>query len=225
VSSGGSVAPPPRGVPQCLYYIKFFVYATFWVVMDSPPTLHGHAADTLRFIRDTMSRAADFTAVPGWGGVWMGLTAVATAGLAGPPGDGAWLSRWLMDAGVAAAIGLAMMMRKARRSGVPLTRGAGRRFGLAFAAPLAAGAVLTPVFVGHGLTGRLPGCWLLMYGAAVVAGGASSVRAVPVMGAAFMGLGVGAFLLPTAWGNTLMAAGFGGLQIGFGVLIARYHGG
>ena len=49
--------------------------------------------------------------------------------------------------------------------------------------------MLTPVFAANGLTARLPGCWLLLYGTALVAGGALSVRVVPVMGVAFMALG------------------------------------
>jgi hypothetical protein len=70
----------------------------------------------------------------------------------------------------------------------------------------------------------LPGVWLLLYGTAVVAGGAFSVAAVPVMGAGFLGVGLVAVLFP-GMGDVCMAAGFGGLQIGFGVLIARRHGG
>jgi hypothetical protein len=41
----------------------------------------------------------------------------------------------------------------------------------------------------------------------------------------FMALGVAAFIAPAGWGNVFMAAGFGGLHIIFGGIIARKHGG
>jgi hypothetical protein len=189
-------------------------------------TLHDHAADNLRFIRDTMARASAFTAVPGWGGVLMGATAVVTAFAAGPPREGpSWLALWLGEAGVAAGIGAAGTIWKARRSGVPLTGAPTRRFMVAFLPSLLAGAVLTVVFSRNGLTAQLPGCWLLLYGAAVVSGGAFSVRAVPMMGGCFMTLGAIAFASPPASGHLFMAGGFGALQVGFGFVIARRYGG
>jgi hypothetical protein len=189
-------------------------------------SLHEHAADNLRFIRATMARATEFTAVPGWGGVGMGVTAVVAAVLAGPPSAGSpWLWRWLLDALVAAAIGVATLTRKARRSGLALTGAQMRQFALAFLPGLAAGGVLTVVAVAGGWTDRLPGCWLLLYGAAVASAGAFSVTAVPLIGIGCMLLGAAAFASPVAWGNYFMAAGFGGLQIGFGIIIARRYGG
>ena len=187
-----------------------------------------HALEELRAIRQTLDRAGAFTAVPGRGGVALGLTAIATAALAGPPdGSRRWLGIWLADAVCAGAIALVAIVRKARRTGVPLswTSGTVRRFVLAYAPPFAAGAVLTPVFAGSDLAVRLPGCWLLLYGAATAAGGAFSVRVVPTMGVCFMGLGVLALAAPAAWGAWFMAAGFGGLHIVFGVIIARQYGG
>jgi hypothetical protein len=189
------------------------------------PALHTHAMDNLRFIRRTMERAAPFTAVPGWGGVGIGVAGLAAAAVAGPMDGPRWLTVWLGAAVVSTGIGLATMARKARASAMPLASQAFRRFALAYVPPLAAGAVLTAVALESGLTSRLPGCWLLLYGAAVAAGGALSVRVVPVMGLAFMVLGAAAFAAPPAWGNTFMAVGFGGLHIGFGLIIARRYGG
>jgi hypothetical protein len=133
---------------------------------------------------------------------------------------------WMADAVVACAIAATAIVMKVRRSGAPLSAGSpALRFALAFAPPMTAGIVLTPVFAGAGLIPRLPGCWLLLYGTAVVSGGAFSVRIVPVMGLCFMVLGAAAFVAPAAWGNWMMAAGFGGLHMIFGVVIARRYGG
>jgi hypothetical protein len=45
------------------------------------------------------------------------------------------------------------------------------------------------------------------------------------MGLGFMGLGALALLGPAGWGDAWMAAGFGGLHILCGVVIARRYGG
>ena len=193
----------------------------------TPEPIHAHALDNLRFIRDAMSRAAEFTAVPGWGGVALGVTAIATAIISGPPdGSPRWMLIWFAEASLAVAIGMVTMTLKARRIGAPLSSAApAHRFALAFVPPLIAGVVLTAAFTAFGLTERLPACWLLLYGTAAVTGGAMSVRAVPIMGICFMALGAAAFVAPAAWGHWLMAAGFGGLHMGFGLVIARKYGG
>ena len=188
--------------------------------------LHEHASEQLRYIRDTMERAGEFTAVPGWGGVWMGVSALVAAALAGPPADTPrWFGTWVADAAVAFTIGLVAVVRKTRRLGLPPAAAPARRFALACLPPLVAGFVLTGVFNHAGYTARLPGCWLLLYGVAVTTAGAMSVRLVPVMGICFMVLGTAAFHLSAGWGTVLMAAGFGGLHIGFGLVIARRYGG
>jgi hypothetical protein len=193
---------------------------------DHPAPIHAHAIEDIRFIRETMERAGAFTAVPGWGGVLMGISAVVTAIISGPPDNTTrWVAVWLADAVVAVVIALVAISLKARRSDIPLSGVPALRFGLAFAPPLVCGMVLTPVLVAMGLMARLPGCWLLQYGAAVATGGAFSVRIVPIMGLCFMALGVLAFAAPAPWGHWLLAAGFGGLHIGFGLVIARRYGG
>ncbi|MGA3212557.1 MAG: hypothetical protein ABSD20_14720 [Terriglobales bacterium] len=183
------------------------------------------ALDDLRFIRETMQRATSFTAIPGWGQVAMGATALATAGLAARQASPAmWLAVWLGDAVLAASIALVAMQRKAQRSGSPLTSGPGRNFAFSFLPAIIAGTVLTAALYPSGLVRLLPAMWLLLYGVGVVTGGAFSVTIVPVMGLCFMLAGAVAFLLPS-WGNSFMALGFGGLHIVFGFLIARRYGG
>ena len=188
--------------------------------------LHARAMDDLSFIRRTMERATPFTAVPGWGGVTMGLVALVAAAVGSRAETAiAWVACWVTAAVVALLIGGWAMAAKARRGGTPLLSWSGRRFVLSFLPPLAVGALLTIVLVRNGPTEALPGMWLLLYGTGVVTGGAFSVRAVPVMGACFMLLGAVALFGPALWGNLLMAAGFGGLHLVFGFIIARRYGG
>ena len=198
-------------------------------VRDVRPLLGAteHAAlDDLRFIRETIANSASFTAVPGWGMVAMGMTALGAAVAATlQPAPKRWLVIWLTEAVVALLLALWGMERKARRSRTPLLSGPGRKFVLSFVPPLAAGALLTPVLFMAGDLRHLPGMWLLLYGTGVVTGGAFSVRIVPVMGLTFMAAGAAALLAPTSWGTLVMASGFGGLHLIFGALIARKHGG
>ena len=183
------------------------------------------AAD-LRFIRDTMERSASFTAIPGWGQVILGSTALLAAALAArQPNSTAWLKVWLAEAFLAALIAVLSMRWKADRRGLPLFTGPGRKVALGLFPPLIAGALITFLLQRAGLQSALAPAWLLLYGAGIITGGAYSVSIVPVMGLCFMVLGGLAVLAPVAWGNWFLAAGFGGLHILFGLLIARRHGG
>ncbi len=191
-----------------------------------PAAMHAHAMDSLRYIRETMESAGSFTAVPGWGGVAMGAVAVGAAFVAvRQPNPERWLITWLVAGAVAMVAGVILMVRKARAANMPLLTGPGRKFALSFAPPLAVGALLTVVLYRAGLARSVPGTWLLLYGTGVVTGGAFSTRVVPAMGLCFMALGAVALFTPPAWGDWMLAAGFGGLQIVFGIVIARRHGG
>jgi uncharacterized membrane protein YjfL (UPF0719 family) len=191
----------------------------------APARLGDHAADNLRFIRDTMERAASFTAVPGVGGVLIGITAVIAGATAAPLSALQQFGIWCAEALVAAVIAFVAVKRKSQRLKMSLQTRAARRALLSFIPPLLAGAVLTLVLVRMNQFGILPPLWLLLYGAAVVTGGAFSVRIVPVMGLCFMLMGGIAAICPGAWGNSFLVAGFGILHIAFGTEIARRHGG
>jgi hypothetical protein len=191
-----------------------------------PVSIHVHAMDNLRYIRETMERAGSFTAVPGIGGMLMGSTAVAAAWLASRElGDQRWMSIWMIEAAVAAVIGVAGAAIKARGAKLPVLSGPGRKFIAGFAPAMLAGALLTIVLSRAGLSALLPGVWMLLYGAGVVSGGGASVRVVPLMGACFMAGGAVALFIPGLPRDILLAAGFGGLHILFGTIIAVKYGG
>jgi hypothetical protein len=188
--------------------------------------LDDHARDNLRFIRETMERAGSFTAIPGWGGVGMGITALGAAAIASRQTQAeAWLGIWVAEALVAIAIALWTAISKAREAGSSLLAGPARRFAYSFAPPVFVGVLLTLLLVRIGYTGAIPGIWLLLYGTGVVTGGAFSIRIVPLMGLCFMVLGTVALFCPWPWGNAFLAAGFGGFHILFGAVIARNYGG
>ena len=192
----------------------------------TPAPLSLNLADDLRFIRDTMQRSAAFTAVSGWGYMCLGVTALGAALLAArQASSGAWLRVWLAEGLLAVAIGLLSCTWKANRRGLPLFSGPARKVALSLSPPLVAGAFLTLLLLHASLDSALPATWLLLYGAGIITGGAFSVAIVPIMGVCFMLLGGLAVLAPATWGNWFLAAGFGGLHVVFGFLIARRHGG
>ena len=195
-------------------------------VTEEPVALHERAMDNLRFIRETMERASAFTGISGWGQVAIGVTALIAAPVAAQqPTFKAWLMVWLAGGLVALLIAGWSIDRKARAAELPLLAGPGRKVAFSLSPPLLVGAVLTVVLYRAGLTNAIPGVWLLLYGTGVVTGGMFSVTIVPVMGICFMTLGAVALFLPPTFANWFLAAGFGGLHIIFGVVIARRYGG
>jgi hypothetical protein len=194
---------------------------------ERPPlALHDRAMDDLRYIRETMERSGSFTHVSGLGVIAMGVSALVAAVAAWRiEGLWMWLGVWLGAAVVSFAAAIYLMDRKSRSEGMTLLTGPGRKFAWNVVPPLVVGAALTLASLRAGAVSLLPGSWLMLYGAAVVAAGSHSVRPVPLMGVSFMGIGAAALLAPAAWGDAFMAVGFGGLHLLFGMIIWRRHGG
>ena len=189
-------------------------------------SIHQRAVENLKYIRETMERAGSFTAVPGWGGVLMGVSALLTSLISSQlPSKDLWFLTWLGEAFLAFAIGGWAMVQKGKAAKAPILYGPGRKFALSLCPAMIAGAVLTLVLYRYGLFAMMPGVWLLLYGVAVVTGGAFSVKVVPIMGVSFMAMGTAALFGPPGWANWFMAAGFGLLHIAFGIVIARRYGG
>jgi hypothetical protein len=193
---------------------------------NEPVNISDRALDNLKFIRETMERSTHFTAVPGYGGMLMGATAVVAAYIAQQqPYLRDWLVVWLTEAGLAFAIGLLAMWQKSKLSGTSLVSVPARKFAYGFAPPLAAGVAVTLGMWRYEHYEMMAPVWMLLYGAAVATGGAFSVRLVPVMGWVFIMLGAVAFALPASYGNIMMGASFGLTHIVFGAVIAKRYGG
>ena len=155
----------------------------------------------------------------------MGVVALLAGMLAAGSDELGWVLTWSAAAAVASTIAVVTVARKARRVGIPVLSGPGRKLALSFAPPVLVAILLTVVLLRRGTADLLPGLWLALYGTGVIAGGTFSVRIVPVMGTFFVLLGALALALPPGFGNPLMVLGFGGLHLVFGAIIARRYGG
>jgi len=183
----------------------------------------------LAYIRNTMESASVFTSVPGIGQVVIGLTALMAAYIASlvtfPQESQSWLLVWMCEAILALSIGAFTMQQKAKRGGQSLFTGVGKKVLMNLMPALFVGAMLTVLLHHLDMNTPIPAMWLMLYGIAVISGGAFSVGIVPVMGISFVILGAMTAWMPAAWTNWSMALGFGGLHILFGVIIAKRHGG
>ena len=194
--------------------------------INQPVNISDRAFDNLKFIRETMERSTVFTSVPGYGGIFMGITAMAAAVIANSqPLIKGWLTVWLIEAFLACAVGFFAMWQKAKITNTSLLSVPTKKFAMSFLPP-----ILCAIFITFGLWRfghfevMIP-VWILLYGAAIVCGGAYSVRIVPIAGWCFVALGAIAFLLPAGFGNSMMGLSFGVLHIVFGAIVAWKYGG
>lgn len=208
------------------YHLRMASVRSIRQKASEPVPIQNHALDNLRYIRETMERSESFTAVPGWGGVTMGMTAVAASVIASwQTSSTAWLGTWIVEAVLALIIGLLAMHRKALAAGVEPWSGPARRFAASFTPPIVAGGALTIALWLNGMAHLVPGTWLMLYGTAVITGGAFSVRIVPMMGVCFVVAGAATLFAPFPWANVMLGICLGGLQIVFGAMIAKKYGG
>ena len=182
------------------------------------------AEENLAYIRQTMESASTFTAVSGWGLVAVGVLGLLASWLSWAAATPALLRVWIPTAILCLVISGSGNAVKARRLQVPLWTGSFRKMVWGVAPALAAGAILTQALMTQGASHLLPGTWLALYGAGVTAGGTFSVRAVRWMGLTMLALGMLA-LLQVDLGLALLAIGFGGVHVAFGLYIVRVHGG
>lgn len=196
------------------------------IVEDHPPSLHGRAMDNLEFIRDAMERSTEFTAVPGYGAVLMGITALGATIIAAYQSTGImWTLTWIGEAFLAVSVGTIMMWRKSKYNQMPLNSEPAKKFALGFAPAIISAIILTILLILNGLFQYLPTVWLTLYGTAVVSGGAYSVKIVQVKGWFFIALGAVSVSIPAIYGDWMMGIGFGFLNIVFGLIIAKKYGG
>lgn len=193
---------------------------------NQPINIGDRALDNLKFIRETMERSTVFTSVPGYGGILMGATAIVAAYIANNQSSlRDWLTVWLTEAFLAFVIGLFAVWQKSKIAKTSLLSAPAKKFAMSFAPPLICGVAITLGLWRFGHFEVMIPVWILLYGAAIVCGGAFSVKVVPIMGWCFIALGAIAFFIPAGFGNSMMAASFGGLHIVFGIIIARKFGG
>lgn len=183
--------------------------------------LDTHAIATLRYIRASMD-AAGSVAVPGSAGIAMGAIGLLAAALSLMPAlESHWLAIWLIAAPLAATIGGLLLARSGSVASFVATGTPGRKLALGLLPSLFAGAVMTIVLWSADYTVALPGTWLLLYGCALISASVSTTAIVAWMGCCFVGLGLMTLAAPGVLHVPLLAIGFGGLHIVFGILIGR----
>ncbi len=194
--------------------------------INEPVNIGDRALDNLKFIRETMERSTVFTSVPGYGGILMGATALGAAYISQMQTNlRAEYFVWLAEAVLAFFIGLLAMWQKSKISQTPLVSTPAKKLLVNALPPMLCGVFITLGLWRLGDFEAMIPTWILCYGAAVVCGGAYSVKVVPVMGWCFIALGAATFFLSANYGQVMMALSFGVLHIIFGAIIGRRFGG
>ena len=187
-------------------------------------SVQSQAEENLRFIRSTMESASAFTSISGKGLIFTGLVGLLAAWLELTSNQSPSLVIWLTALVIAVTGSTSLTLLKARQQGTTLLSASGRKLLYAFSPTMFVGGLLTWFLASAEQTGLLPGIWLSVYGAAVMTAGAHSISMIKLVGAAFIALGIFAFML-AHYSTLALALGFGGLHLAAGYLIWKYHGG
>jgi hypothetical protein len=100
-----------------------------------------------------------------------------------------------------------------------------RKVALCLLPGLFAGGVLTVVEWKAQQLHAIPGTWLLLYGCALVCTSAMTSKIIGVLGGLFGALALVAFWVPDSTQIPVLGLGFGGLHLGFGIVMrGRDHG-
>lgn len=191
-----------------------------------PIDIQEQAEDNLRFIRSAMERAERVSAVSGAGAMAMGVLALLAMAVSTASTDlSQQLLVWIGTAFVAGTTGAVACTLKARKNGMPFFADPGRRFLLCLIPSLLVGVVLTATLLPGPQASLLPGLWMMLYGAGVLAAGTYAAPPVMNMGGGFLVIGVFTLALPESWANVLLGLSFGGLHLFFGYQVFKHHGG
>ena len=195
------------------------------------------AREHLRVIRQTMERSTQYSTLSGWSGILIGCVAIlgvfatrvllaagAAKRLPAATVNLETIGVWLAALIAAVAIEFLCNKRRARRVGKYVMSRLGAHILVAALPAFLTAGVLSLFFYSHGLLPHVWGVWMLCYGMAICAVGLFSVRAVSVLGAAFVIAGASTLLLPLSLSLTMMAVSFGGFHIVYGIAMARKHG-
>lgn len=191
----------------------------------NPIPIESRALGTLAYIRASIDAAGSLM-VPGHAGIVMGSVGIVAATLASfSPFADDWLRLWIVAAVFAGVPGGVLMARQIARRGNATLSAPVRKFLLCLCPALLAGVLLTAVLLQAGIQHAVPGTWLLLYGCGVTAASTAtnprSQAIIAAMGAAFIALGILAFVLPASIHNLLLGTGFGAIHIVSGILIRR----
>ena len=194
----------------------------------APPSISATGPSTIsNIIRETMERSTALRPCPGYGGMLMGVTAVAAAYIAnGQVYLRDSLITWIVEAFLAFAIGFLAMWQKSKIAGMPLISTPAKKFALSFLPPLVCGIVITLGLMAERILLRNAARFY-----AVLRGGGRLRRGILGTRGSRSWAGVllrwerPRLLMPTGYGNLMMAASFGLLHIVFGAVIGRRYGG